>query len=67
MAEALMCKFTQHPRIKFKLISTGTALLRENSPIDGYWGVGAKGKGKNRLGEMLMVLRAQLFLLGNTT
>lgn len=60
MREALEAKFHQHPELAALLSSTGDALLTEASPKDGYWGTGADGKGKNRLGELLMQVRATL-------
>jgi hypothetical protein len=37
-----------------------TAPLVEASPFDAYWGCGRSGKGKNRLGQLLMQVRAKL-------
>ena len=54
-------------RIKFqnkaladKLLATGNALLRYKAPQDNYWGVGRSGKGQNKLGRILMKIRAEL-------
>ncbi|MCP4294633.1 MAG: NADAR family protein [Proteobacteria bacterium] len=44
------------------LLSTGKKILVENSPYDKYWGIGPNGKGKNRLGVLLMALRDELRL-----
>jgi hypothetical protein len=33
---------------------------REHAPRDDYWGRGADGHGKNRLGQILMEVRADL-------
>lgn len=46
--------------LKELLIKTGKKKLIENSPYDKYWGIGKDGKGKNRLGELLMELREEL-------
>jgi ribA/ribD-fused uncharacterized protein len=48
--------------VNFKLILLGTGKkeLVENSPFDKYWGIGANGKGKNRLGMLLVQLRNEL-------
>lgn len=46
------------------LLSTGDSLLVENSPIDYYWGCGADGSGKNRLGHILMEVRQVFRLIG---
>jgi len=47
-------------KLKELLIGTGKKVLIEDSPYDKYWGIGANGKGKNRLGELLMELRTEL-------
>ncbi len=59
MLTALRAKFTQHPDLKEKLLSTGYAILHEDSPWDKYWGY-AKGKGQDRLGVLLMKVREEL-------
>jgi hypothetical protein len=41
------------------LMSTGDALLFENSPKDIFWGIGYNGFGLNILGKLLMLLRAE--------
>lgn len=60
MLDALRAKFTQHPALRSLLLDTGNHPLVEASPKDRYWGDGADGTGKNRLGELLMLLRAEL-------
>lgn len=60
MRKALYYKFTQHEVLKEKLISTDGKILKENNPYDEYWGIGKKGKGKNKLGVLLMELRSNL-------
>jgi predicted NAD-dependent protein-ADP-ribosyltransferase YbiA (DUF1768 family) len=42
------------------LLATGEAKLIEHTHRDSYWGDGGNGKGKNRLGILLMRLRASL-------
>ncbi len=59
MLKALKAKFSQHPDLAQKLLRTGSALLHENSPWDKYWGY-AGGKGKDRLGVLLMQVRQEL-------
>ena len=59
MLEGLRAKFTKYPNLRRKLLSTGDAVLHENSPWDKYWGY-AKGKGKDRLGILLMQVREEL-------
>lgn len=60
MYEAIKAKFTQNPALKELLLATASQELVENSPYDSYWGVGRSGKGKNRLGILLMELREEL-------
>jgi len=60
MREALLAKFSQHPHLRERLLATGNAELVEHTTNDGYWGDGADGHGKNRLGMLLMELRAKL-------
>ncbi len=60
MREAVLAKFTQHADLRAILLSTGDALLIENSPTDDYWGCGAHGGGKNKLGKILMSVRDAL-------
>lgn len=59
MLLGLRAKF-QNPELKDRLLGTGKKNLIENSPYDKCWGVGPNGKGKNRLGVLLMQLRAEL-------
>ena len=60
MREVLRAKFTQHADLRSLLLSTGEAELVEHTRNDSYWGDGGDGTGKNRLGHLLMELRAQL-------
>lgn len=60
MRKAVLRKFQFNPEIRAVLLTTGDALLVENSPVDNYWGCGADGKGQNRLGQILMEVRDQL-------
>ncbi len=50
MQKAVLRKFETHGDIREILLSTKDAEIVENSPIDYYWGCGANGSGKNRLG-----------------
>ncbi len=60
MEEIVLCKFTQNPDLKEKLLATGERLLIEgNTWNDTYWGV-CKGKGQNHLGKILMKVREEL-------
>jgi N-glycosidase YbiA len=60
MLRAVRKKFATHERIRAILLATGDEALVENAPSDSYWGCGADGSGKNRLGEILMQVRAEL-------
>ena len=60
MYQAVRAKFTAHPALKTLLQSTGTEEIIENAPGDYYWGCGKDGSGKNRLGQLLMRVRAEL-------
>jgi len=53
-------KFSQNPKLAFKLIGTGDAVLTEHSHKDAFWGDGGNGKGANHLGRILMEVREQL-------
>jgi N-glycosidase YbiA len=60
MYRAVLKKFESHDDIARVLISTGAEKLVENAPGDYYWGCGANGTGKNRLGQILMKVREEL-------
>jgi ribA/ribD-fused uncharacterized protein len=57
MREAVIAKFSSHETLKNQLLATGNEQLVENAPKDYYWGCGADGSGKNRLGQILMETR----------
>jgi ribA/ribD-fused uncharacterized protein len=61
MLHALHKKFS-HPKLREILLSTKQRPLIENSPYDRYWGIGKDGSGRNRLGVLLMQVRAELQL-----
>jgi ribA/ribD-fused uncharacterized protein len=59
MFTGLVQKFTQRRELRKSLLDTGDALLVENSGSrDSYWGNGSDGRGLNKLGRMLMYIRA---------
>jgi ribA/ribD-fused uncharacterized protein len=58
--EGLKAKFEQNPILQTLLLKTGSEELIELSPWDSYWGSGRTGKGKNRMGFLLMKLRSDL-------
>lgn len=60
MHRALRAKFTQHAELRELLLSTGEATLVEHTDNDSYWGDGGDGRGRNRLGQLLMQVREEL-------
>jgi N-glycosidase YbiA len=60
MRLALRAKFTQNRRLRERLVATGDAALVHASSSDVFWGQTADGVGENRLGVLLMELRATL-------
>lgn len=60
MRQAVLAKFRTHAKLREILLSTGDDEIVENAPGDYYWGCGADGTGKNRLGAILMEVRAVL-------
>jgi len=60
MEELVRRKFTHHPELKKKLLSTYNIQLVENNHWnDTFWGV-CNGRGKNHLGKILMKIRTEL-------
>ncbi|OEC35870.1 hypothetical protein SAMN05216600_109164 [Pseudomonas cuatrocienegasensis] len=63
MRAVLLAKFTQHEDLKALLLSTGEARLVESATVDNEvnrtWGE-VNGKGKNKLGVLLMEVRDEL-------
>lgn len=60
MRRAVLRKFETHEAARAVLLGTGDEELVENAPSDYYWGCGADGTGQNRLGHILMEVRALL-------
>ena len=60
MRDAVRAKFEQHPDIRAVLLGTGSETLIEAARSDSYWGYGPDGKGKNKLGLVLMEVRDEL-------
>lgn len=54
--KGFMAKFTQNPDLGAKLLSTGDAVLFEDSPDDPFWGI----KGENWIGKIAMEVREVL-------
>jgi DNA-directed RNA polymerase II subunit RPB2 len=65
MLTALRAKFGDaYPKLRDKLLSTKNAKLLYVHSRDNYWGTGPEGKktiGQNKLGELLMQVRSELF------
>jgi ribA/ribD-fused uncharacterized protein len=59
MLHALRKKFALEP-LRHLLLGTELRPLIEASPSDSYWGCGRSGAGRNRLGQLLMQVRAEL-------
>ncbi|GEA26496.1 N-glycosidase [Microcystis aeruginosa NIES-4325] len=64
MYRGVLRKFTIPSNIRQIMLGTGNSLLVENSAIDYYWGCGADGSGKNRLGHILMEVKQVFRLIG---
>jgi ribA/ribD-fused uncharacterized protein len=60
MLQGVLKKFETHADIRAILLGTGDDEIIENAPRDYYWGCGADGTGKNKLGQTLMQVRAIL-------
>ncbi|MBX3080458.1 MAG: NADAR family protein [Anaerolineae bacterium] len=60
MRRAVLRKFETHADIRAILLSTGDEDIIENAPGDYYWGCGADGSGKNKLGQILTEVRTLL-------
>jgi ribA/ribD-fused uncharacterized protein len=60
MFEAVLTKFRTHPALARLLLDSGDRMIVENAPWDAYWGCGVDGQGLNRLGQILMRVRALL-------
>ena len=60
MRRALDAKFRQNRKLGEQLLATGDEALIHHSTSDSYWGTGRDGDGQNRLGVLLMELRALL-------
>ena len=63
MQKAVESKFQQNDDLKQKLIKTAGCKLYEHTSRDTYWGDGGtKGGGKNKLGNLLEVIREKLIV-----
>ena len=60
MERSVRRKFELYPDRRALLLATGEEELAEAAPTDYYWGIGRDGNGQNKLGLLLMRLRAEL-------
>jgi ribA/ribD-fused uncharacterized protein len=60
MRRAVLRKFETHAQLRELLLATGDEEIVERNVDDEYWGCGKEGKGNNRLGHLLMEVRALL-------
>ena len=60
MRRAVLHKFASHDDLRAVVLATGDDLLVEQAPRDASWGSGADGRGQNKLGQILMEVRATL-------
>lgn len=76
--EANYAKFSQNPKLKEFLLSTGDEVIAEASPYDNIWGIGLKAddplaqneatwKGTNYLGKAIMAVRENLSKEGESS
>ncbi len=60
LIQGLRAKFQQNNELRDKLLATNSLELIEDSFWDAYWGNGRSGRGKNRMGILLMRVRSEL-------
>ena len=60
MERAVRRKFELHGELRDLLLETRDEDLAEAAPTDFYWGVGRDGSGQNKLGLLLMRIRAEI-------
>jgi ribA/ribD-fused uncharacterized protein len=60
MLKGLRLKFADGTELAERLVATGSAELKEKAAWDSYWGTGRTGKGRNRMGALLMQVRNEL-------
>jgi ribA/ribD-fused uncharacterized protein len=60
MLDAVRAKFAQHADLRRLLLATGDTPIVEHTANDRYWGDGGDGRGRNRLGTILMQVREEL-------
>lgn len=60
MYEVVLAKFRQNEEPLKTLLGSGDDGIVEDSPVDSYWGWGPSRTGENKLGRILMAVRAVL-------
>ena len=60
MTGVVLAKLKQHEEVRQALKKTGTAEIKENSPVDYFWGIGKDGSGQNQMGKIWMKLRDEI-------
>jgi ribA/ribD-fused uncharacterized protein len=60
MYRAVRRKFELHGELRALLLATAEEEIAESAPNDYYWGVGREGTGQNKLGKIIMRIRAEL-------
>ena len=60
MKKALKAKFEQNPSLLALLQGTGNRKIIDETIGDSYWSAGPKGKGTNRIGQLLEEVRTEL-------
>jgi ribA/ribD-fused uncharacterized protein len=60
MYRAVRRKFELHPALRTMLLGTGDEDIAEANPADSYWGIGSDGNGRNKLGKIMIRIRAEL-------
>jgi len=60
MLTVLRRKFAMHKDLQKQLLATENEDLIEDDVTNEYWACGANGKGRNRLGQLLMQVRKEL-------
>jgi ribA/ribD-fused uncharacterized protein len=60
MKKVVLAKVLQHHEVRKVLMNTRESKIVEHTKADHYWADGGDGKGRNRLGEILMEIRSEL-------
>ncbi len=60
MLMIIRARVNQNENFRRVLLETGDAVLTEHTALDNYWADGGTGSGVNRLGQILMLVRAEI-------